>query len=115
MAFRLPFRRQRQGDQPVLMEAPPLPQKPPVTSRLLAPLLSVWRGVQAAFSALDHAFSWFAVPFGTRVRDPRVRYPLLLGIYALIYLLGALPIPYLPLVALGFGYIGVLAIGRAWV
>jgi hypothetical protein len=71
--------------------------------------------VQATLSALDHAFSWFAVPFGVRVRDPRVRYALLLGVFVLIYVLGALPRPFLPLVALGFGYVGVLATGRAWV
>jgi HEAT repeat protein len=39
----------------------------------------------------------------------------LLGAYAIIYLLGALPVPVLPLLALGIGYVGILAIGRAWV
>jgi hypothetical protein len=55
------------------------------------------------------------VPFGVRVRDPRRRYAILLGVFALIYVLGALPVRLLPLVALAFGYVGVLAIGRAWV
>src|SRR4029078_2877970 len=55
------------------------------------------------------------VPFGVWVRDPRRRYALLLGMFVLIYVLGALPIAVLPLIALGFGYVGVMAIGRAWV
>jgi len=84
-------------------------------SRIRAPFLAVWQGLQAAFSGLDHAFSWFALPFGVGVRDPRLRYSLLLGVYALIFLVGTLSIPLLPLLVLGFGYVGVLAIGRAWV
>src|SRR5207248_998841 len=31
------------------------------------------------------------------------------------FVIGSLQIPYVPLVALGFGYVGVLAVGRAWV
>src|SRR5205085_6328886 len=50
-----------------------------------------------------------------RVRDPRRRYALMLGLFAFIYVLGALHVRVLPLVALGFGYLGVLAIGRSWV
>jgi hypothetical protein len=66
-------------------------------------------------AALDRGFVWFAVPFGVRVRDPRRRYALLLGLYALIFALGALPVLVLPLAALAAGYVGVVAIGRAWV
>jgi hypothetical protein len=67
------------------------------------------------FSALDRGFAWLAVPFGVRLRDPGQRYGVLLGIFALIFLLGALPLGGLSLAALFFGYLGVLAIGRAWV
>jgi hypothetical protein len=82
---------------------------------LLAPFLALWRGVQAVFAGLDTVFSWFAIPFGVRISDPGRRFAVLLGVYAVIYVMGALPLSILPLVALGFGYLGVLAIGRAWV
>jgi HEAT repeat protein len=49
------------------------------------------------------------------LRDPRKRYPVLLGVYAAIYIIAVLPVPVLPLVGLAVGYIGVLAVGRAWV
>ena len=64
---------------------------------------------------LDRSLVYVATPFGVRVTESRKRYAILLGIYAVIYLLGALPIPVLPLVALTIGYVGVLAVGRAWV
>jgi hypothetical protein len=44
-----------------------------------------------------------------------LRYTVLLGMFALLFLVGALPLPALPLVALAVAYLGVLAIGRAWV
>src|SRR5262249_48023804 len=101
--------------KPAQQDAPPVSPRPPVTTRVLSPFQTVWRWVQAAFSALDHAFSWFAIPFGVRVLDPGRRYTLMLGMFAVIYLVGAFVVHPLALVALGFGYIGVLAIGRAWV
>src|SRR5690349_15033578 len=75
----------------------------------------IGRAVAWAFSALDRAFASLAVPFGAHIRQPARRYAVLLGAYAVIYLLALLPVPVLPLVALGVGYVGVLAIGRAWV
>src|SRR4051794_11749866 len=84
-------------------------------SRLAAPFLGLWRLLYAAFDALHDALVWFARPFGVNVRSPLRRYALLLGIYAAVLALGALPVPVLPLVALAVGYVGVLAIGRAWV
>ena len=115
MAFRL-FRRRPEPGQPLpTAETPPPPPKPPATARWGARFLTVWRSVQAVFSGLDQAFSWFAVPFGARIRAPGPRYTLMLGVFTLIYVLGALPIRLVPLLALGFGYFGVLAIGRAWV
>jgi hypothetical protein len=67
------------------------------------------------FTTLDRGFAWLAVPFGVRVRDPVGRYALLLGLYAALFVLGAMPTPALSLSALAVGYLGVLAIGRAWV
>jgi hypothetical protein len=66
-------------------------------------------------TALDHGFAWLAVPFGVRVRAPLRRYAMLLGLFAVLFALGALPIPLVALAALTAAYVGVLAIGRAWV
>src|SRR5262249_23078034 len=49
------------------------------------------------------------------IREPLPRYALMLGMFAAIYLVGAFVVHPLALVDLGFGYVGVLAIGRAWV
>jgi hypothetical protein len=114
MAVRFPFR--RGSATPAAVEAPPPPPPPRRgKSRLLAPPKAAWRGAQGVLGAIDQALCWFAVPFGTRIADPRRRYAVLLGAFALIYVLGALPVPVVPLVALAVGYVGVLAIGRAWV
>jgi hypothetical protein len=91
------------------------PPAPSLISRVLSPFLRVWRVLRGVLRGLDRAFSWLAVPFGAWVRDPGRRYTLLLGTFTLIYVLGSLSVRYLPLAALGFGYLGVLAIGRAWV
>jgi hypothetical protein len=116
MALRFPLRRARPAE-PVTVPAtvPAVAPAPPLTARVLNPFQKAWQGVRAALSALDYAFSWLAVPFGVWVRNPGTRYALLLGSFALIYILGALPAGYLSLAALGYGYLGVLAIGRAWV
>jgi hypothetical protein len=78
-------------------------------------LHAVGRILARLFSALDRGFAWLAVPFGVRVRDPVRRYAMLVGLYVLLFVLGALPIPLVSLSALAVGYLGVLAIGRAWV
>src|SRR5262245_5638640 len=115
MALRF-FRRRKAQEVPTAVpETPAAPPPVPVTTRVLTPLQTVWRAITSSFSALDHAFSWFAVPFGVRIADPRRRYPVLLGVFALIYVVGSLHIHLLPLLVLGFGYVGILAIGRAWV
>jgi len=43
------------------------------------------------------------------------RFAILLGVFTFLFVVGALPVLYLPLVALAAGYVGVLAISRAWV
>lgn len=66
-------------------------------------------------TGLEQALVWYARPFGVHVKNPLHRFAIMQGIFLVIFLLGMLPVPVLPLVALGAGYIGVLAIGRAWV
>jgi hypothetical protein len=86
-----------------------------VHSVLLKPFRWGWLGVQRLFEALDRGLVFLATPFGVRVRNPWRRTAILLGDYLVIYLLALLPVPVLPLTALAFGYVGVLAVGRAWV
>jgi PBS lyase HEAT-like repeat len=84
-------------------------------SSLLTPLGCVWGWLVALLRALDRGLVWFAAPFGVNIKDPRKRYPVLLGVFVVIYFIGLLPVQGVPLVALALGYVGVLAIGRAWV
>jgi hypothetical protein len=84
-------------------------------SILLLPFMCLWQGIQAFLSGLDRLLVQAATPFGVHLTDPRKRFAVLHGIYLVIYILGQLPLPVVPLIALAFGYIGVLAIGRAWV
>ena len=65
--------------------------------------------------ALDRGFAQLAIPFGVHIVDPRKRFAVLQGVFLVIYILGLLHLPWVPLIALGYGYLGVLAIGRAWV
>jgi hypothetical protein len=111
MAFGLPFRRKPPEPTPATDE--PAPAAPPTAVR--AGLRSAWSVIEIAFTALDDALCSFATPFGAYIADPKKRYAVMLGVFGAIYVAGALPVPYLPLVALGIGYVGVLAIGRAWV
>jgi hypothetical protein len=107
MAIRLPFGRKRPA-----APADPLPEAKP---RKPGPLATFGGLLARGLSTLDHGFASLAVPFGVRVRDTRLRYAILLGVFAVTYLLGALHLGKLSLYAIVFGYIGVLAIGRAWV
>ena len=97
-------------------EAVPVPVSdlvPPIVPK--SPWQRFTESLSVALDAMDDGFNWFAVPFGVRVREPRRRFAILQGVFAGLFLLGALPIPYVPLIAIGLGYIGVLAISRAWV
>jgi hypothetical protein len=122
MAIRL-FR--RAGKTTTVNEAPTVvrkltsehPDVPALPLRRTA--RSVWQGflfiLSIVFNALDRALIVIAVPFGVHIREPRRRYAVLLGVFACLFVIGALPVPYLPLLALAAAYLGVLAIGRAWV
>jgi hypothetical protein len=109
MPFRLPFGRK---PKPGPATSDPLPVVP---QRHAGPLRTAGRLLARGFSALDHGFAWLAVPFGVRLRNPILRYTVLLGLFGLIFVLGALRLDRVSLGALVFGYVGVLAIGRAWV
>jgi hypothetical protein len=111
MPFRNPFRRQPPTES-IQAAAPP---RPSTVTRVLGPLKAVGSGGYSALTSLDRMLCWIAVPFGVTIRDPRLRFAVLLGMFALIFAIGSLPISFWPLVALVCGYIGVLAIGRAWV
>jgi HEAT repeat protein len=84
-------------------------------SRLAALPARLAGALYAGFGALDDGLVWVGNRFGATITSPTRRYAALLGIFAAIYLLGALHVPVLPLLALGVGYVGVLAISRAWV
>jgi hypothetical protein len=79
-----------------------------------APRRGLGSAIVSFFQALDRAFASLAIPFGVHITDPRKRFAVLQGVFLVIYILGLLPIPWVPLIALGYGYVGVLAIGRAW-
>jgi hypothetical protein len=82
---------------------------------VLAPFRILLGVILALFRGLDRGLVLLARPFGVNVKSPWLRYAILLGEYAVIYLLALLPVPIVPLAALGVGYVGVLAVGRAWV
>jgi hypothetical protein len=76
---------------------------------------AVWEFLCRLLAALDQGFVWLAAPFGVHIQNPRLRYATLSAVFALIYGIGLLSVSWLPLAALAFGYVGVIAIGRAWV
>jgi HEAT repeat protein len=84
-------------------------------SILLHPFAVCWQYLKAVFLYLDRFLVWFAAPLGVNLLKPEKQYVRFLAIYALIFLLGLLSIPVLSLIGLFFGYIGVIAVGRAWV
>jgi hypothetical protein len=84
-------------------------------ARLAAFFGAVVSFLQSVLAWMDRGWVWLATPFGVRVTSPLLRYPILLGVFGLLCGLGALSVPTVPLVALGAGYVGVLAINRAWV
>jgi hypothetical protein len=98
-------------------QTPPTPTAPdaapPVVPR--SPWQRFTGTLAVALVAMDDAISAIAIPFGVRVREPRKRFAILQGVFAGLFLLGALPLAYFPLAALALGYVGVLAISRAWV
>jgi HEAT repeat protein len=82
---------------------------------LLRPFELAWDFVYRLWQRLDAGLVWLARPFGVNITDPAVQHARFVLIYLVIYLLALLPVPALPLVALAVGYVGVIAVGRAWV
>ena len=79
-------------------------------------LRCAWQRVYPVFVALDRGLVQFAYMFGVAERDWRKRNARLLGIYAAVYLCALVPLPpAVQLLALLFGFVGVVAVGRAWV
>src|SRR5438270_2651442 len=104
--------RPREPDATALTQSPP---PTPFPSALVRPFRWAWQGIRTLLGGLDDCLVYLATPFGVRVANPVKRYAILLGVYAAFYLLALLPVPGLPLVVLAAGYVGVLAVGRAWV
>ncbi len=76
-------------------------------SWLFTPVSSLWHFVH-------RCLVYTATLFGVTLPNSLARYALLFGIYAVIYVIGCQQIRTWPLVALTIGYIGILAVGRAW-
>ncbi|MBA4065972.1 MAG: hypothetical protein C0501_20085 [Isosphaera sp.] len=82
----------------------------------LAPFRLAWRhALGPAFHALDAGLVRVAALFGALEPDLWRRVLWMNGLFLALYAVGALPVPGLSLAALLFAYVGVLAVGRAWV
>src|SRR5262249_19720985 len=82
---------------------------------VLLPLRRFWQALKPYLLMLDQGLVTAAAPVGVRHTAPRRRYLHLLTLYLAIYVLALLPLKAVSLAALVFGYVGVLAVGRAWV
>ncbi len=71
-------------------------------------------GATSLLGEVDRSLISLARPLGAQTCEARLRYACFFGIYGAIYALACLPVRWLPLVALGVGYLGILAVGRAW-
>jgi HEAT repeat protein len=85
-------------------------------NHVVLPLRRFWLNVlKPTLKALDEALVGIGAVFGTRIRDRGVRALVGQGIYLVIYLIAVLSPTAISLPVLLFGYVGVLAVGRAWV
>jgi HEAT repeat protein/uncharacterized protein (DUF697 family)/GTPase SAR1 family protein len=82
---------------------------------LLRPIKLAWGFVYRLWQRLDAGLVRLARPFGVNITDPTVQHARFVLIYVVIYLVTLLPVPVLPLVALAVGYVGIIAVGQAWV
>ncbi|HMF16373.1 MAG TPA: HEAT repeat domain-containing protein [Gemmataceae bacterium] len=71
-------------------------------------------GATSLLARLDLCLIGLAKPFGTQAADPVSRYACFFGCYGVLLALACLPVRWLPLLALAVGYLGILAVGRAW-
>jgi HEAT repeat protein len=82
---------------------------------LLRPFELAWDFVYRLWRRLDAGLVRLARPFGVNITNPTVQHTRFVAVYVVIYLVAVLPVPVLPLLALAVGYVGVIAVGRAWV
>lgn len=75
----------------------------------------VLQAIKTVLTSIDHGLVAFASLFGTSVHSRTHRALTLLGIYASLYALSFIPIPAVAIISLVLAYLGVVAIGRAWV
>ena len=88
----------------------------PVRPRFVSPFKFLWRAVlKPPLVRLNKALMRFSSLFGATFANPKKRYGVLLGIYSLIYAFQAIPgFRVLGIGLIVFGYLGVLAVNRAW-
>src|SRR5262245_23248522 len=75
----------------------------------------VLRALPLALRAVDSMLVSLASLFGTTVVRAGLRYGRFVGVFVAIYATAMVQFAWLALAALGLGYLGVLAVGRAWV
>jgi formylglycine-generating enzyme required for sulfatase activity len=75
---------------------------------------AIWNFIVVVFKMIDRFLVWLAAPFGVHIKDWKKRLGILLGVYAVVYLVASLAPSIIALPVLAFGYLGVLAVGRAW-
>jgi len=71
-------------------------------------------GATRLFGGLDRCLIAVAWPLGAQAPNTGRRYASFLGSYGAVYALASLPVRWLPLAALALGYLGILAVSRAW-
>ncbi len=75
---------------------------------------TVWSRIKHSLAAIDDVLATYARIFGVGFVDPIPRYAIFIAVYGVIYSVAIFTNKPLALVAIWMGYIGVLAIGRAW-
>ena len=74
----------------------------------------MWSRIKHGLAAIDDVLATYARIFGVGFVNPVPRYATLIFVYGAIYSVALYTNKPLALVAIWMGYIGVLAIGRAW-
>lgn len=76
--------------------------------------MQLWKRAKETLTTLDQGLIRLAHWFGVGAPHAWQRYTQLLLVFSIIHIIGYQNIPVLPLLAIAFGYIGVIATGRAW-
>jgi|GEM_PF-6065877 len=83
--------------------------------RWILPFRYLYLYPKIAVEALDDWLIGLATLFGSEIIDDRKRLIRMMSVFGIAFLVGVLPLGYLSLAAILFGFAGVLAMGRAWV